>query len=552
MAATPVHSPPRRGCIMTRSLYLKANGEMPCWDDVGEATILRKLDPEALAAGAEHNLVGFDRLVEIRTAFAQGRTPFPGLCERCAVREHGSFVGDGVPTSLDVLHVEPSYLCRLSCPLCIPSKLRISLKGAPYQLSPEMYGAFLRQLRRENVSRIELVHFEGRGDPVSNPRLGELVALTKDHYPTAHTLITTHGNIPYRPWILECGLDALRLSVDGAFPESYLKYRVGGKLETVLQLMRDVRDEKLRTDRRLAVEWKYILFEWNDSDDELREAARLAHELHVSLRFCRTHSEGRSQRFPDAASVAAMIADIAPGTSADLTFQLKGEDDVAGVDVVRAEHVRAQFTFAAERRAAGDAAGALRSISDGVALDLGARGIDVAPFRDDADLIARAPELLDMLTLAITAASLGSYLAASAGSALVPAALKRYLALAPHAGDRRRVEVDISLREAYAADRAGLPDVADQHLARVFGGVAQGSAWLDDVVASVLDMNDTAAISALANILEGRDRLDQAVLLFERYLQLAPHAADYEGVTAMVERIRRQLLLRLAFARQQA
>ena len=149
MVATPLPSPPRRGCIMTRSLYLKANGEMPCRDDVGESTILRKLDPELLAAGAEHDLVGFDRIVEIRRAFADGRTPFPGLCERCAVREHGSPVSETVPTSLDVLHVEPSYLCRLSCPLCIPSKLRISLKGAPYQMSPEMYGVIV--LRRAAV-----------------------------------------------------------------------------------------------------------------------------------------------------------------------------------------------------------------------------------------------------------------------------------------------------------------------------------------------------------------------------------------------------------------
>jgi hypothetical protein len=35
---------PHRGCLMCDSLYIKANGEMPCWDDVGESRVLRKLD----------------------------------------------------------------------------------------------------------------------------------------------------------------------------------------------------------------------------------------------------------------------------------------------------------------------------------------------------------------------------------------------------------------------------------------------------------------------------------------------------------------------------
>ena len=50
---------------MVDSLYVKANGEMPCWDDVGEERILRRLDPESLAAGREADLVGTPELVEL-------------------------------------------------------------------------------------------------------------------------------------------------------------------------------------------------------------------------------------------------------------------------------------------------------------------------------------------------------------------------------------------------------------------------------------------------------------------------------------------------------
>jgi MoaA/NifB/PqqE/SkfB family radical SAM enzyme len=231
---------------------------------------------------------------------------------------------------LEILHIEPSYLCHLSCPQCIPSKLRKSLKEGPYHLTQEMYAGFLRQLRRE-IDTIRIVHFEGRGDPLNNKQMGELVRLTKQFYPSAIAKITTHGNFPFKPWMIESGLDYLRVSVDGAFPDSYAKYRVGGRLETAVKLLRDLRDEKRRTGAIVYVEWKYILFEWNDTDDELRDAARLARELDVQLRFCRTHSPGRSQRFPDDVSVTDMIARLAPTAlqeSTDALKRLSATDDL--------------------------------------------------------------------------------------------------------------------------------------------------------------------------------------------------------------------------------
>ena len=44
---------PARGCMMCHSLYVKANGEMPCWDDIGETLILRTLDESALQNNRE-------------------------------------------------------------------------------------------------------------------------------------------------------------------------------------------------------------------------------------------------------------------------------------------------------------------------------------------------------------------------------------------------------------------------------------------------------------------------------------------------------------------
>ena len=98
---------------MCDSLYVKANGELPCWDDVGEELIFRKLDAEKLRDGLERNIFHSPELLHIRESFLRGENPHTGLCERCAVRGHGGTdlrlrpKGDAGFTSRGVLPLSP-------------------------------------------------------------------------------------------------------------------------------------------------------------------------------------------------------------------------------------------------------------------------------------------------------------------------------------------------------------------------------------------------------------------------------------------------------------
>jgi hypothetical protein len=82
-----------RGCMMCSSLYVRANGEVPCWDDVGEEQILRIVDAQVLPKEGSQ-LFHSPELQSIRQSFMHGQDPFPGLCERCAVHGQG---GPGHP-----------------------------------------------------------------------------------------------------------------------------------------------------------------------------------------------------------------------------------------------------------------------------------------------------------------------------------------------------------------------------------------------------------------------------------------------------------------------
>jgi tetratricopeptide (TPR) repeat protein len=535
---------PAPSCIMAQGMYLKANGELPCWDDVGEDLILRQLDPEALARGEEAELNGFTSLLEVRRALMEGREPHPGLCHKCAVREHGMPVKELKPSVLEVLHVEPSFLCHLNCPQCIPSKIRKSIKHGPYHLDPAAYDGFLAGLKRDGVKAIRLVIFEGRGDPLNNKQMGELVRLTKQHFPQSNTSITTHGNFPYRPWMLDCGLDMLRLSVDGAFPDSYAKYRVGGRLESAVKLMADVRDAGRAAGRKLHIEWKYILFEWNDSDEELAHASRLAKELEVRLRFVRTHSEGRSLKYTTPESVEEMCATIAPHASPDLTFQLK--TDVSHVGVVRSDQVKWMLAFALERLGAGDEAEAYRSLSEAIGLD---HGVGSAPAIEDAEgFAAQAVELMGAFALPETPAGLAPLAAALGREALIPALLERYLELAPAAQDVEQVRAELNARRALIAECEGDRAMADSHLAAVIAALAVPADPFSANLGTLLQIQDSGAVAALANLALRRGWTEAAALLFERYLSLAPKAADARQIAHTLERLSSERRARLGSA----
>ena len=543
----PLKSILQRGCFMTQGLYLKANGELPCWDDVGESRILRRLDPEALALGLERNISGFNELEHIRTAFAAGEYPHPGLCETCAVRSAGLPHDQVDRTVLQVLHVEPSWMCHLSCPQCIPQKLRKSLKGPPYHLTPEMYEGFLKQLRAEGVAEIRLVIFEGRGDPLTSMHMESLLQLTKDYYPKASTCITTHGSFPYKDWVARSKLDVIRFSVDGARQESYGKYRINGKLDLILTFI-----ERLQADKpsgsRLYIEWKYILFEWNDTDEELAEAAAIAARLGVQLRFCRTHSPGRSVRLGTAREVAEMIARVAPNALQDLTFQLKEDGDFTDVGAVRLDQLRGLLVLAGDFFAKGDTASGWASVQEAIELDGG--GLTLSPEAGTlAQFEAAVIDQSQSLSNPATCSALVDLFGRAGLIASRASLLRRYVELAPNAPDRRHVELDLAaldILDAHATGDAGLVETraaaALDHPPPVRG--------LIDLIGAGLSADHPGLVVALANIFEAGGQIDAAILMFERYLALAPDATDASRVALHARRLRGERLVQMSEAAQ--
>src|ERR1700751_866227 len=103
--------------------------------------------------------------------------------------------------------------------------------------------------------------------------------------------------------------DRIVFSIDGAYEESYRKYRVNGSLEKALSGMSALvaACQRFGTRKRIEIIWQYILFEWNDSDDELHRARRLAAEIGVPLKWVFTHTAGGSKRFTHENELASLV-----------------------------------------------------------------------------------------------------------------------------------------------------------------------------------------------------------------------------------------------------
>jgi hypothetical protein len=179
----------------------------------------------------------------------------------------------------------------------------------------ELFEQLLSALRRENY-RVDEIEYCGQGEPLLHPKFSEFVARARSFCPDARQRVITNGNVKYAKATGREGLDEIVVSCDGAMQGSYEKYRIGGLVETALQFMRDV--PAYENGIRQNLIWKYVLFEFNDSPDEIQRAQYVAEELGVdTLLFVFTHSKFRSVRWT--AATAAELPIVRPNVVTSAT-----------------------------------------------------------------------------------------------------------------------------------------------------------------------------------------------------------------------------------------
>jgi hypothetical protein len=111
--------------------------------------------------------------------------------------------------------------------------------------------------------------------------------------------------------LVHSGIDEVTFSIDGASQETYVRYRQRGDFAKAIGNLQAMAEEKARAGRDVPfLNWRYILFRWNDHDEEMARARQIAADTGVD-RLCwelTDHPEDAfSQRFVRGTSDLAAI-----------------------------------------------------------------------------------------------------------------------------------------------------------------------------------------------------------------------------------------------------
>jgi len=160
----------------------------------------------------------------------------PGYLMAVAGFAAGSERALGGPVSCAI---EPTNLCNLRCPLCAAGAgLLERPKGC---MSADEFARIVSRLPRS----VTTLYLWGQGEPFLAPEFLAMVRFAVRR--GFRTVTSTNGHFLDDPEnIARSGLDTLIVSLDGADPETYASYRVGGDFHRVEEGIRRVAEASRR------------------------------------------------------------------------------------------------------------------------------------------------------------------------------------------------------------------------------------------------------------------------------------------------------------------
>ncbi len=183
----------------------------------------------------------------------------------------------GYPISISF---EPTTSCNLRCPEC-PSGLR-SFSRPTGMLQNNFFKETIDQVHQHLMYLI----FYFQGEPYLNPDFLQMVqyASSKNIY-TATSTNAHYLTDELARKTVESGLDRLIISIDGTTQEVYSQYRVGGKLDKVIEGAKNI----VKWKKELNSSTPFVFFQFlvvKPNEHQLEDIKKLAAEIGVDeVRF---------------------------------------------------------------------------------------------------------------------------------------------------------------------------------------------------------------------------------------------------------------------------
>ena len=182
---------------------------------------------------------------------------------------------------ISAIQIDASAHCQLACPAC-PTASRATF---PAMGSGHLDPATFQSLLDANPGLLE-VELSNYGEMFLNPKLPEILRIAYERAVVPHAdngVNLNHASDEVLEALVRYRVRSITVSIDGASPESYGRYRVRGDYERVIGHIRKLNRYKLEGNSVFPLlNWQFIVFGHNE--DEITKAKHLAAELGMSFR----------------------------------------------------------------------------------------------------------------------------------------------------------------------------------------------------------------------------------------------------------------------------
>ena len=189
-----------------------------------------------------------------------------------ASRLTGKATHIGMPLSISI---EPTTSCNLRCPEC-PSGLR-SFTRPTGMLNQDLFQSVINQL----APSLSYLIFYFQGEPYLHPSLLDMVRYASSQKIYTATSTNAHylNDEAAKETVLS-GLDRLIISIDGTTQDAYASYRIGGRLDKVIEGTKNI----IKWKRELKSKTPHVIFQFlvvKPNESQIGEVQQLAKELGV-------------------------------------------------------------------------------------------------------------------------------------------------------------------------------------------------------------------------------------------------------------------------------
>lgn len=220
-----------------------------------------------------------------RSMLSEGRIPtltcvFCGSL-RIAGRDRIRNLPVPTPAPKSIL-VENTVLCNLRCATCPRDSL---MKRDQFSMSLEDMSTVAELIRGHKIGTVNFLNW---GEPFMNPLIYDQVKMLREVNPSAVIKTSTNGLLLDTDIKRDTALlmDVVSFSIFGASQKDVIRYQRGSNFEKAFSNMlalAEYRDKKGKISP--TIEWKYVLFRWNDGEDQIGRAVAMAKNTTID-RLC--------------------------------------------------------------------------------------------------------------------------------------------------------------------------------------------------------------------------------------------------------------------------